>query len=61
MIPNKYKNWYIDKFENNPWDSADMWFNHIFCHDRKTRLMTKNMYSKQLDGYSLIDKVEKKY
>ena len=61
MIPNKYKNWYVDKFENNPWDSADIWFNHIFCHDRKTRLMTKKMYSKQLDGYSLIDKIEKKY
>lgn len=61
MIPNKHKNWYIDKFENNPWDSADLWFNHIFYHDRKTRLMTNKMYSKQLDGFSLIDKVEKKY
>lgn len=61
MIPNKYKNWYVDKFENNPWDSADLWFNHIFYHDRKIRLMTNKMYSKQLDGLSLIDKVEKKY
>jgi glycosyltransferase involved in cell wall biosynthesis/predicted O-methyltransferase YrrM len=61
MIPNKHKNWYIDKFENNPWDSADIWFNHIFCHDRKMRLMTNKMYSKQLDGFSLIDKIEKKY
>ncbi len=61
MIPNKYKNWYIDKFKKNPWDSADIWFNHIFCHDRKIRLMTNKMYSKQLDGFSLIDKIEKKY
>jgi len=61
MIPNKHKNWYVSKFKNNPWDSADIWFNHIFYHDRKTRLMTKKMYSKQLDGFSLIDKIEKKY
>jgi glycosyltransferase involved in cell wall biosynthesis/GR25 family glycosyltransferase involved in LPS biosynthesis len=61
MIPNKYKNWYIDKFKNNPWDSTDIWFNHIFCHDRKTRLVSKKMYSKQLDGFSLIDRVEKRY
>lgn len=61
MIPNRYKNWYVDKFENNPWDSADLWFNHIFYYDRKPRLMTNKMYSKQLDGFSLIDKIEKKY
>ena len=61
MIPNRYKNWYVDKFETNPWDSADLWFNHIFHHDRKPRLMTNKMYSKQLDGFSLIDKIEKKY
>lgn len=61
MIPNKFKNWYVDKFENNPWDSADLWFNHIFCHDRKCRLITKKMYSKQLDGFSLIDKTQKEY
>jgi glycosyltransferase involved in cell wall biosynthesis/GR25 family glycosyltransferase involved in LPS biosynthesis len=61
MIPNRYKNWYVDKFENNPWDSADLWFNHVFYHDRKVRLMTNKMYSKQLNGFSLIDKIEKKY
>lgn len=61
MIPNRYKNWYIHKFETNPWESADLWFNHIFYHDRKKRLVTKKMYSKQLDGISVIDKIEKKY
>ena len=61
MIPNRYKNWYVDKFETNPWDSADLWFNHIFYYDRKYRLLTNKMYSKQLDGFSLIDKIEKKY
>jgi predicted O-methyltransferase YrrM/GR25 family glycosyltransferase involved in LPS biosynthesis len=61
MIPNKYKQWYVDKFETSPWDSADLWFNHIFCHDRKLRLITKKFYSKQLDGTSLIDNVKKEY
>jgi len=61
LIPNKKKSWYMSKIDENPWDVADLWYNHIFCHDRKTRLATNNIYSKQLDGISLIDRVYKKW
>lgn len=61
LIPNRYKKWYIDKILNTKWDVADIWYNHIFNIDRKTRLATKKIYSKQLSGMSLIDNVYKKY
>jgi glycosyltransferase involved in cell wall biosynthesis len=61
LIPNNKKDWYIKQIDNNPWDVADLWFNHIFCHDRQVRLATKRMYSKQIDGMSLIDDTYKTY
>jgi GR25 family glycosyltransferase involved in LPS biosynthesis len=61
LIPNNKKDWYIKQIDNNPWDVADLWFNHIFCHDRQVRLATKKMYSKQINGMSLIDDTYKTY
>lgn len=61
LIPNRYKGWYLDKIANTKWDVADIWYNHIFNIDRKIRLATKKVYSKQLSGMSLIDNVYKKY
>jgi glycosyltransferase involved in cell wall biosynthesis/predicted O-methyltransferase YrrM len=61
MIPNRYKQWYLDKIVNEIWDVSDIWFNHIFHNDRQLRLATKNIYSKQISGVSIIDNVYKQY
>lgn len=61
MIPNRYKYWYMDKIMSTKWDVADIWFNHVFHIDRKTRIATKKVLSKQLSGISLIDNVFKTY
>lgn len=61
LIPNNKKDWYMKQIDNNPWDVADLWYNHIFCHDRQVRLASKQMYSKQIDGMSLIDDTYKTY
>jgi len=61
MIPNRYKQWYVDKITNERWDVSDIWFNHIFHNDRQLRLATKNIYSKQISGVSIIDNVYKQY
>ena len=61
MIPNKHKQWYVDKIDNERWDVSDLWFNHIFGNDKQLRLSTKNIYSKQISGVSIIDNVYKKY
>ena len=51
----------MDKIANERWDTADFWFNHIFGNDKQLRLFTKNIYSKQINGVSIIDNVYKKY
>lgn len=61
IIPNRRKEWYLDKIETNPWDVADLWYNHIFCHDRKIRLASKQIFSKQVNAVSTIDSVYKKW
>ena len=61
MIPNRHKQWYVDKIANERWDFSDLWFNHIFGNDKQLRLFTKNIYSKQISGVSIIDNVYKKY
>ena len=61
MIPNRHKEWYMEQIRLGYWDSADLWYNHIFHDDRKTRLVSKKTYSKQLNGVSIIDGVYKDY
>lgn len=61
LIPNKHKEWYMNKIETNPWDVADLWYNHIFCHDRQKRLLTTKPFSKQVNAVSVIDEVYKKW
>lgn len=61
LIPNKRKQWYLDQIESNPWDVADLWYNHIFCHDRQIRLASKQIFSKQINAVSEIDQVYKKW
>jgi glycosyltransferase involved in cell wall biosynthesis len=59
VIPQKHKDWYIDKFNNYPWDGYDLWLSEIFLSHGKKRYTTNKTYSNQIEGLSLIDKVVK--
>lgn len=61
LIPNYHKQWYMEKIENSPWDSADLWYNEIFIGSDKKRLVTKTVFSKQINGISVIDNIYKSY
>jgi len=55
LIPNKEKNWWLERIKDCAWDSADLWYNHVFYNHPRPRYTTNKMYSKQADGYSLLD------
>jgi len=55
LIPNREKNWWLDRIKDCAWDSADLWYNHVFYNHPRPRYTTNKMYSKQADGYSLLD------
>jgi predicted O-methyltransferase YrrM len=55
IIPNKTKNWWLDRIKNCGWDVGDLWFNHVFYNHPKNRYTTNKVYSKQAEGFSLLD------
>ena len=55
LIPNRTKGWWMDRIKDCGWDVGDLWFNHVFYHHPKKRYTTNKMYSKQAEGYSLLD------
>ena len=55
LIPNREKNWWIDRIKDCAWDSADLWYNHVFYNHPRPRYTTNKMYCKQAEGYSLLD------
>jgi GR25 family glycosyltransferase involved in LPS biosynthesis len=59
LIPNKYKDWYLDKIEKVPWDGYDLWLNDVFKEYPEKRYTTHKIYSNQIEGLSLIDNVVK--
>lgn len=59
LIPNREKGWWLDRIEDSEWDVADLWYNHVFFHHQRPRYTTSKMYSKQADGYSLLDQTVK--
>lgn len=59
LIPNKCKNWYLDKIEKCPWDGYDLWLNDVFIEYPQKRYTTNKVYSNQIEGLSLIDNIEK--
>lgn len=61
LVPNSQKGWYMDKINTGIWDSADLWYNLIFQSGERKRLVTKEKYSKQINGFSIIDDVYKDY
>ena len=59
LIPNRTKKWWMDRLVDCGWDVGDLWFNHVFYHHPKPRYTTNKMYSKQAEGYSLLDETNK--
>ena len=55
LIPNRKKQWWIDRIADCEWDVADLWYNHVFYNHPEKRYTTNKMYSKQAEGYSLLD------
>jgi hypothetical protein len=49
----------MDRIVDCGWDVGDLWFNHVFYHHPKPRYTTNKMYSKQAEGYSLLDETNK--
>ena len=59
LIPNRTKQWWLDRIEDCTWDVGDLWYNHVFYHHPKPRYTTNKVYSKQAEGYSLLDETIK--
>jgi cephalosporin hydroxylase len=55
LIPNRTKSWWMDRIKDCGWDVGDLWYNHVFYHHPMKRYTTNKMYSKQAEGFSLLD------
>lgn len=55
LIPNKTKQWWIDRFTDTPWEGYDLWLTDVFYKEPKLRYTTNKVYVKQAEGFSLID------
>ncbi len=60
LIPNRKKQWWIDRINDCPWDTIDIWYNEVFINHPQIRYTTNKIYSKQVEGYSAVDKIYKK-
>lgn len=61
MFPKRVIKWLIYKLENEPWDAADIIMNHIFYNSQHKMAIVHKRLTTQFDGFSLIDKTEKKF
>src|SRR6056300_994229 len=61
LIPNRDKNWYMDRIQDCEWDVADLWYNHVFYHHPRLRYTTNYPFSKQAEGVSLLDNTNKSW
>ena len=59
LIPNRTKQWWLDRIKDCEWDAADLWYNHVFHHHPEKRYTTNKMYSNQAEGFSLLDLTNK--
>jgi GR25 family glycosyltransferase involved in LPS biosynthesis len=55
LVPNHRRDWFWARIRDSEWDSADMWYNHVFCHHREMRLRARKRYIGFFSGTSLID------
>jgi hypothetical protein len=59
LIPNKTKQWWVDRFNDTPWEGFDIWLTDVFYKEPKLRYTTNKIYCKQSEGFSLIDQTIK--
>ena len=59
LIPNRTKQWWIDRFNDTPWEGFDIWLTDVFYKEPKLRYTTNKVYCKQAEGFSLIDQTIK--
>ena len=59
LIPTRTKQWWLDRINDCEWDVADLWYNHVFYHHPEKRYTTNKVYSKQAEGFSLLDLTNK--
>ena len=59
LIPNKTKQWWVDRFNDTLWEGYDLWLTDVFYKEPKLRYTTNKIYVKQSEGFSLIDKTIK--
>jgi predicted O-methyltransferase YrrM len=55
LIPNREKQWWMDRLVDCGWDVGDLWYNYVFINHPRLRYTTNKMYSKQAEGFSLLD------
>jgi hypothetical protein len=55
LIPNRDKQWWMDRIKDCGWDVGDLWYNHVFANHPRPRYTTNKVYSKQAEGFSLLD------
>ena len=55
LIPNREKQWWVDRLKDCGWDVGDLWYNHVFANYPRPRYTTNKLYSKQAEGFSLLD------
>ena len=55
LIPNREKQWWADRLKDCGWDVGDLWYNHVFANYARPRYTTNKVYSKQAEGFSLLD------
>jgi len=61
LVPNRTKQWWVDRFNDEPWDGWDIWMNICFGNHPQKRYTTTKVHCKQADGFSLIDQLDKKW
>jgi hypothetical protein len=55
LIPNRDKQWWMGRIKDCGWDVGDLWYNHVFANHPRPRYTTNKVYSKQAEGFSLLD------
>ena len=61
MFPRMVRKWLKEKLRTEKYDAADMYFNSIFVNSPYKMAILHNRITTQFDGYSLIDRTDKKF
>jgi glycosyltransferase involved in cell wall biosynthesis len=61
MFPKRVREWLKETLRITPWDAADMYYNSIFKNSPYKMSIGYQRLTSQFDGFSLIDKTEKKF